>query len=308
MNIKKTFLITIFLILNLTSILQSQENKILIKVNNEIITSLDILNELKYLKAINKQFKETNKLQSFEIAKRSLIREKIKENELKKRSKEIKLEDQFINNLLVDYFRNIQVNSISDFENYFNSINIDPNLIKKKITIEVMWNQLIFRKYSQSVKIDRQAILNDLKKNNKQKEFLLSEILLSVNENESLDEKFKLIKDKIEKTNFAEAALMYSVADTASKGGELNWIKETSMSLKIKESIQNIDVGNYTDPIIVPGGFLILKIRETRQATINTNLDEEIEKIVRDKSNEQLNQFSNIFFNKIKKNIIINEL
>ena len=285
----------------------SLENKILFKVNNEIITSLDIFNEIKYLEIINEELKNVEKKQAFEIAKKSLIREKIKELELKKLINEIKLEDQFLNKFLIDYFKKFKINSISDFENYFNLIGINPNLIRKKISIEILWNQLIFKKYNQNVKIDKQKIIDDLKKKEKQKQLLLSEILFNVGENEELNNKFDQIKNKINNSNFAEAALIYSVSDTAKKGGELGWINESSLSEKIKDILQDINIGNYSNPIIIPGGFLILKIENIREVEINIDQDKEIKKIIKDKTNEQLNQFSNIFFNKIQKNIKINE-
>ena len=307
-KLTKYFLISFICLILLNQNVISNENKILFKVNNEIVTSLDILNELKYLEIINEQFKNSEKKQAFEIAKKSLIREKIKEIALKKVVKDIKIENQILNNMLMNYFKEIQIKSVSDFEKYFNSKNIDPNLIKKKITIEILWNELIFKKYNQSVKIDKQAIINNLKKKDKQKEFLLSEILFNIDENEKLQKKYDLIKDKIQKTNFSKAALIHSISDTANKGGQLGWIKETSMSKKIKNLLQNIDIGNHSNPIVIPGGFLILKIENVREIDVNFDLNEEVDKIVKEKTNEQLNQFSNIFFNKIKKNITINEL
>ena len=151
MNFRK-FLFGIICSFLLIANVNALENKILFKVNNEIITSLDIFNELRYLEVINEQFKNVKKKQAFEIAKRSLIREKIKEIELKKVLKEIKIEDQFLNNILINYFKKIQIKSVLILKTYFTSINIDPNLIKKKITIEVLWNELIFNKYNQKCK------------------------------------------------------------------------------------------------------------------------------------------------------------
>ena len=154
---KKFKIITIGIIFSIIffSISLAVENKILFKVNNEIITSIDILTELKYLGIINKDLKKTTNNQAFEIAKRSLIREKIKEIELKKVLKEIKVEEKFLNNLLVDYFKSNNIKKISEFENFFISQEIDPNLIKKKISIEILWNQLIYSKFKQNIKIDR---------------------------------------------------------------------------------------------------------------------------------------------------------
>jgi peptidyl-prolyl cis-trans isomerase SurA len=284
------------------------ENKILFKVNNEIITSIDILTELKYLGIINKDLKKTTKNQAFEIVKRSLIREKIKEIELKKLLKEIEVEEKLLNNLLINYFKSINIKTISEFEKFFISQDIDPNLIKKKISIEILWNQFIYSKFKQNVKIDRKSIQNELSNNVKKKEFLLSEILFNINENEKLNDKIVLLKKEINEKGFSQTALSYSISDTSSKGGKLGWVSETIMSQKIKNEVKKIKVGDHTDPIVIPGGFLIIKIEEIREKDNSSDLNDEIEKIIKDKTNEQLNQFSNIYFNKIKKDMVINEL
>ena len=171
-----------------------------------------------------------------------------------------------------------------------------------------MWNQLIFSKFNQNVKINKKLIKNDLTNNSKQKEFLLSEILLNINENENFNEKLNLLEKNINETNFSQSALTYSVSDTAKDGGKLGWIKETRMSLKVKKILQNIKVGNYTKPIVMPGGFLILKVEDIREVDNDFDLNEEIEKVIKEKTNKQLNQLSNIYFNKVKKDITINEL
>jgi len=306
-NFKKIILIFFYSLIffsNATAI----ENKILFKVNNEIITSIDILTELKYLGTINNDLNKMPKKQAFEIAKKSLIREKIKEIELKKFFKEIIVEDEFINNLLVNHFESAEIKSIYDFEKYFLLLDINPNLIKKKISIEVMWNQLIFKKFNQSVKINKEIIKNTLLTKDKQNEYLLSEIFFTINENEILDKKTNLLEKEINDKGFSQTALIYSVSNTANKGGKLGWVKETIMSPKIKKIIKQIKINNYTKPIVLPGGFLILKIEDIRETDNDFDLNSEIDKIVRKKTNEQLNQFSNIYFNKIKKNIIINEL
>jgi peptidyl-prolyl cis-trans isomerase SurA len=304
----KTISISIIFSIVFFSISLAVENKILFKVNNEIITSIDILTELKYLGIINKDLKKTTNNQAFEIAKRSLIREKIKEIELKKLLKEIEVEEKFLNNLLIDYFRSINIKTILEFEKFFLSQDIDPNLIKKKISIEILWNQLIYSKFKQNVKIDRKSIQNELSNNVKKREFLLSEILFNINESEKLKDKIILLKKEIKEKGFSQTALSYSISDTSNKGGKLGWVSETILSQKIKNEIKKIKVGNYTSPIVIPGGFLIIKIEDIREKDNSSDLNNEIEKIIKDKTNEQLNQFSNIYFNKIKKNTIINEL
>ena len=306
-NFKKIILIFFYSLIFFSNAI-AIENKILFKVNNEIITSIDILTELKYLGTINNDLNKMPKKQAFEIAKKSLIREKIKEIELKKIFKEIIVEDEFLNNLLVNHFESAEIKSIYDFEKYFLLLDISPNLIKKKISIEVLWNQFIFDKFNQNVKINKEIIKNELLTKDKQNEYLLSEIFFTINENEILDKKTNLLEKEINDKGFSQTALIYSVSNTANKGGKLGWVKETIMSPKIKKIIKQIKINNYTKPIVLPGGFLILKIEDIRETDNDFDLNSEIDKIVRKKTNEQLNQFSNIYFNKIKKNIIINEL
>jgi peptidyl-prolyl cis-trans isomerase SurA len=285
----------------------SFENKILLKVNNEIITSLDLLNEMEYLQIINEEFKNIKKDEAFEISKNSVIREKIKKIEIKRLIKEIKIEDKVFENLLFNYFKEFEIKSITEFENFFLDRDINPNEIRKKITIEFFWNQLIYSKYQNNVKIDKQLIIDDLKKNDKQSEFLLAEILFNVNESENLKDKVNLINKSIEKINFSQTALAYSISNTANKGGKLGWVTESVLSEKIFKELKNLKIGEHTKPILLPGGFLILKLLDLRKISKEFDLDKELKRIVRKKTNQQLNRFSNIYFNKIKKDITINE-
>jgi|TARA_B100001093_G_scaffold137983_1_gene130526 peptidyl-prolyl cis-trans isomerase SurA len=285
----------------------SSENKILFKVNNEIITSLDILNELQYLQIINKEFKNIKKEKAFQISKNSLIKEKIKEIEIKRIFKEFKIKDNILNNLILNYFKELKITSIPEFEKFFLNNNIDPIVVRKKIKVEVLWSQLIYRKYKQNVKINKQLIIEDLKKNDKQSEFLISEILFDINENENLNDKFNDINNSIEKNDFSQTALIYSISNTANKGGKLGWVKESILSKKIFNELKKLKIGEHTNPILVPGGFLILKLIDLREIKKDFDLDKEIKKIVDEKTNQQLSRFSNIYFNKVKKDTTINE-
>ena len=286
----------------------SSENKILLKINNEIITSVDILNELEYLQIINKEFQNIKKEEAFKISKNSLIKEKIKQIEIKRIIKETKIDKNVFDDLILNYFKDFEILSISDFEKFFSSRNINPNFVREKIKLEILWNQLIYQKYKHNVKIDKQLIISNLKKNDKQSEFLISEILFNVNENENLNEKFNKIKKSIKEISFSKSALTYSIADTANKGGKVGWISESVLSKQIYNELIDLTVGEHTKPILVPGGFLILQLLDKRNITKNFDLNKEIKKIVNEKTNQQLNRFSNIYFNKVKKDITINEL
>ncbi len=308
MKIKICIIYIIVNFLILINISNSKENKILFKINNEIITSIDILDELRYLSIINEEFKNTKKNQAIEIAKNSLIKEKVKKIELINYYKDLSIEEEFLENIILNSFSRFNINSIKDFELYFKEQKINTSLIREKITIEILWNQLIFRKYSGSVKINKSKIKQNLKKNKEQKEFLLSEIVFNINSNEKYEDKINLIKKTIDEKNFSQAALMFSISDTSKNGGKLSWIKETVLNNKIKTELDKVTVGNFTNPITIPGGFIILKIEDIKLTEIPVNIEKEIEKITKQQTNEQLNRFSNIYFSKIKKNVLINEL
>ncbi len=302
-----------FLLLNLIILLISfktfsSENKILFKINNQIITSIDLLDEINYLRSINKEFKNLEKNEIFEIAKQSLIREKIKEIELVKILKEVKIENEILDDLLISYFNKFGINSKNDLNNYFHDKNINPKLVENKITIEALWNQLIYSKFNQSVKINEEEIKKELKQKSKQKIFQLSEIFFNLKNDENLNKKFKLINKEIKEKGFSKAALSYSISDSSKNGGKIGWVKESVLSKQIKNQLELTTIGNFTNPLVVPGGFLILKVENIKLVENEINVEKEIQAIIKQKRNKQLNQFSNVYFNKIKKNIQINEL
>ncbi len=283
------------------------KNKILFKIDNEIITSIDLLQEAKYLLALNNELNNENQNVIFEISKKSLIKNKIKEIELNKRLKNLEIDKVTMEKLLLNYFARLNIKSEEELNNFFISRDINRNFIEKKIKIDVFWNEFIISKYSKNIKIDKEKIKLELKNKEKQYEFLLSEILFNLEKNENLNKKFQLIKNVIQEKGFSKAALNYSLSNSTENGGELGWVKETSLNKKIKQQISALEVGEYTKPIVVPGGFLILKLNKKRLNENKLNLEEAVKEVAQKKANEQFNQYSRIYFNKVKKNIIIDE-
>ena len=284
------------------------ENKILFKVNNQIITSIDILNEINYLSLINSDFQKLNKQKIYEVSKNSLIREKIKEIDLKKQFVELKLNEEYLNELIKNYSKRIGFKDRDDFIKELKKNNIKIDTVIKKITIEAFWKQLILDKFLKNVKIDEANIKKELQNQKTQKEYLLSEILFGLETNNELDNKIKLIKKSISDEGFSKAALIHSISDTSNSGGKLDWINEASLNIKIKSALINLEIGAHTEPILLPGGYLILKINDIKEVVKEINYEKEFKKVKRAKTNEQLNIMSNLYFNKIKKNILINEL
>lgn len=283
------------------------ENKILFKVNNEIITSIDILNEIEYLSLINKNLYDLKQKNIFEIAKNSIIREKIKIIELSRYFENFEVEKKYYDLLFANFLNKLGLQTSAELKNLLNSKNIKIEIIEKKLKIELIWNQLIVNKYAKDLKVDKKKIKESILKNNFQKEFLISEIVFNLKNKQELNTKLDKIKREIKSSSFDNAALMFSISNSANNGGKLGWIKLNSLNQEIKKEILNTKVGDITDPILIPGGFIILKIENSKETKIITNISDEVEMISKERKNKQLNQFSIIYFNKIKKEILIDE-
>jgi len=300
--------IIFFSILNKNSF--SYENKIIVKIEKEIITNIDIENESKYLLLLNKGLKNFNEKEIFEISKKSIIREKVKNIEINNRFKNPNVPEKFIEQILKNVYQKIGIKNLKNFKKYLKKNNIDYEYVKDKIEIETLWNELIIAKFSTEIKIDQEKIREELIANNKQysKSFLVLEIFFATSDSKQIQDIYKNIKKTIKNEGFNKAVLTYSSSSTASTGGELGWIQEEALNDNLRKIFNEMNEGEYTKPITVPGGFLVLKIDKIKEEKINLNIEKKISEIINIKKNDQLNQFSKMYFNKITKDIKIDEL
>ena len=298
------FLIMLFEIKNLVAV----ENKILFKVDNEIITTIDIFEEIKFLKTFNPEMNSLSKEELFEISKNSILKNKIKKIEITNFVKELKVEDKFLLNIIKSKYPKISMNSLENFKNFLRDNNLNFEIIKEKLTIELIWNDFIYQKFNEKVVIDRNKIKNEILENpqkESQIEFLLSEITFSVNDKIDFQNKYQKVLLDIEKIGFKKAALIHSNSETAANGGAIGWINENNLNNNIKEIISKLPTGQFSKPIRTSSGYIIIKIDDKRESVSKFDLNKKIEEIVKFKTNDQLDQFSNMYFNKIKKDLII---
>jgi len=305
---KNYFFLLVFLSFFLIQNLFALENKIILKIDNKIITTLDVYNEIKILKLLNKNLGELNKDEINQIAKNSIKKQKIREIELEKYYKELIIPEDQLNPYFKNYLIKLGFENVNNFNQFAKKNNLNINLIKEKITIELLWNQLVYNKFNKNIKIDKKMIKKEILKKTKQNEYFLSEIIFRIENKKELNEKFKKIRNEIKIKGFENSALRNSISDSSKDGGKIGWVKETSLSNKIKMILSEMDINSISDPIKIPGGFLILKINDIREVENKLNIDEELDIAIKSKTNKQLDQFSNIYFNKISKDLIINEL
>ncbi len=287
------------------------ENKILFKIENEIITTIDIFEEIKFLKKFNQETNNLSETELFEISKNSILRDKIKKIEIMNFVKELKVEEKYLTQFIRNKYTQKGFDSIENFEKYLRENELNIKLIKEKFTIEIIWNDLIYQKFNKKIVIDKEKIKNEILQNpqkENQRELLLSEIVFNSNNKTDFKNKYEKILFDIEKIGFKKTALIHSDSSTASNGGLIGWVNEDNLSQAIKKVISKLQSGQFTKPIRTSSGFIIIKIEEEKKYTSKLNLDDKINEVIRFKTNDQLNQFSNMYFNKLKKNFIIYDL
>jgi peptidyl-prolyl cis-trans isomerase SurA len=286
----------------------SIESKIIYKIQNEIITNIDLKNEFKYLLVLNNRLKDIDKDTAFLISKESLIRDKIKKIEIMKNFKSLKINQKYKDILIKDIYLKLELDNKDQFLEYLKKYDLELKNIIEKITINALWNDLIFRKYSAKIEINEKKIKNEIDLINQQttRDFLLSEIVYEVKNKEEINKKFIEIKKSIKDIGFENTVSLFSISASAKTGGNIGWVNEKSLSQDILKNIEKME-GNLTQPIILPNSILMLKINEIKKATLKIDYDIELKKAIDYERNKQLNQYSIIYFNRIKKNLEFNE-
>ncbi len=296
------FTLLFFLILNQA---QSIETRIIHNIQNEIITNIDIKNEFKYLIALNNSLQKLDKEKIYSISNESIIREKIKKIEILKNFKEIKINEDYSSILIKNIYLRINLKSLNEFEQYLKGYDLTINDIKTKITIEALWNELIMQKYGAKININKSKIEEEILKNSKiqTKEYQLSEIIFEVINKEEIKKKYNEVLKSIDKEGFENSAAIYSFSESAKIGGDIGWINENSLNDNIKNNIKNLKNGQITKPIILSNGILILRLEDTRTSESTMDVKNELKTAIIYERNRQLNQYSKIYYNKIKKNL-----
>jgi len=296
------FILFFFLIINEA---RSIETKIIHKIENEIITNIDIKNQFKYLVALNSGLKELEKEKILSISNESIIRERIKKNEISKNFKKIEIDEKYLNLLLSNIYSSLNLKSLDEFKIHLKNYNLTLEDVKKKLTIDALWNELIIQKYTSQLKINKKKIREKISKNDniKNKEYKLSEIIFEIKNKEEIKNKYNKIIKSISQIGFENSASIYSFSESAKTGGNIGWINENSLNNKIKENINYLKIGEISKPIILSSGVLMLKIINTRNSLVTINIEAEFKKAINYERNRQLNQYSKIYYNKIKKNL-----
>ena len=291
------------------------EIKILYKVNDDIITSFDVENELNYLKTLNKNLENLSNQELIETATQSLIREKIKKNEIDRVFEidyEKAVKSKNIRNIIERFYSNLNFETEKDFFNYLQKNNVTELNLKQKFVIEQMWNQLIVNKYSNLIKINEDKInqkVDEIISRNKEIiNFNLSEIVFLEKNKKDNKKKYLEITNSIKQIGFDETAILYSISESAKLGGKIGWINENQISKKIVNELNKINIGEYSEIINTAGGNIILKLNDIKKEKTEINREEEIKKLIRYKKNQLFTEYSIIFYKELENKTYVKKL
>ncbi len=284
--------------------------EIKLKIDNEIVTNIDIKNEEKYLSFLRPNLKNLPDNEMKKIAQNSLVREIIKKKELKRIFNDEDQNKKLMEEIKKNLFKFKNVSNENEFINLTKKNGIEYDIILEKMKYEAMWNELIFQKYSTFVKVDDNKLKKDLKikiTKNKKFEYNLSEILFDIKKDENLDQKYQKVLKYAKNNTFKIAATKFSISNSSNKGGEIGWVKETLLSENLNNMLGKMKIGEISTPIKYPNGYLILKVIDKKEMKQIINLERELNDLINFEKNKQLNQFSLLFYKKLKQNTIINE-
>ena len=303
MNFKK-FIYFFFIFIVYLFTLNISEIKIVLRIDNNIITTIDLENEISFLKIQNPKIKKLNKNDLKELSKNSLIRQIIKKSET---DKYFKIENNLsLGEKLVEqnYLDKGFLNE-SEFKIFLKNQNLQYDIYKEKLIIEKLWTTLIYEKFKNKIKVDEKKIRKRVEeygsKENISYEYNLSEILYDS------DTDYKILQSFIEEYGFETAASKYSISETSLNSGKIGWVKVNNLTNEIKNIIDKLNKGEISKPFKIPNGNLIIKVNDIKKSKNKFNLNEEVKKQINFEQNRQLNNLSLNFYKKLKQNRMIYE-
>lgn len=303
-NLKIIFIIFLFI----TQKVFALENKIIFKIDNEPLTTIDLLYEIKRLKFFEKNISNLKNEEIYKIASQTLINHIIKKIEVSKRFTEIRINDEeYLNSIINSQIKKLGFQNIDDFRINLTKYDLEFENYKNRLIVDILWNEIIYNLYSKKVNIDIEALKSQItNRGDKENMYLLREIIFSTNEKSSVSKIYETIKKDINTIGFEASALKYSISSTSEKGGEIGWLNENLFNDVILEEIKKLKKFDHTGPIRTQGGFAILQLIDKKKINREENLDDELKKLINIEKNNQLKNYSNLYFNKLKKNIQIN--
>jgi len=301
---KKIFCIILIVLLCPLKANTEIQDGLLFSVGNKAITKSDIVNEVKIILILNnKSYSDEIRDQLRHTAIQSIIKRSIKKIEVEK--------NDFLNFNQKDFNHEVEVLAkkinvdVETLKNICASNGLDFSLVEDQIKVELLWNSLIFHLYRDRLTINVDEIDEQLQIYQTKKEvvnYLISEIIINPVEKNEMNSKIKELKNKIANEGFDKVAMNSSISETAIKGGDLGWVNENSISKKFRTKIINTPIGELSEPILLPEGILIFKVRD-KKILETKNVEEVKKQLLNYEKTKMLNMYALTHYDKLRRSI-----
>ena len=281
------------------------QDGLFVTVGNRAITKSDIVNEIKIILILNNEPYSSDKRERLqELAIKSTIERNIKEIEINKlgflefnQDDLIKEATRLANRINVD---------LDTLKNICASNELDFKIVESQIKTQLLWNSLIFHFYKDKLIVNVEEIEEQLKSIQNKKEiseYLISEIIIKPEDKNKIETEIDELKNKIKIEGFEKVAINLSISKSAPQGGDLGWLNENAISKEYKSKIATTPIGNISEPIILPEGILIFKVRNKRK--IKRNMEEEKNQLIYAEKTKILNMYSSSHYEKLRRSISV---
>jgi len=307
MKIKKIFFFLLLSLICIEKVNAEVADSLFMTVGNKPITKSDVVNEIKIILILNNESYSDDKRDTLhKIAVNSIIKRSIKKIEIEKNSF-LKFKREDLEKRLIELANNVSMD-LDTLKNICESNALDFSLIEDQVKIELFWNTLIFELYKNRIKINAEEIEERLKliQNKEQiNEYLISEILIKSVEKNNLELEIEKLKKKIEAEGFENVARKFSISESSTNSGDLGWLNENVISKKMKSAIINTPVGALSEPILLPEGILIFKIKDKRKIKNTQSLEDIKNELVNAEKLKILNMYSRSHYDKLRRSFSV---
>ena len=266
--LRNFILFFIFVIYLTVDVNAKNTNKIIVKIDNELITSYDIKNKILTTlvlaqKEINQKNIDILKSKSIE----DLIQNRLKKIELKKYN--LKRNDKKI----TAYLNSISSNNIQNLKLIFRSNQIDYTTFVDEIDVELKWRAFIYNNFSKKIEINLDEIDKEIEKIAKKKvdllKYNLSEIEITSNNDGTDKKKITEILNEINNSSFEDAVIKFSISPTSTNKGQLGWINSNSISNDLRQILSKMRIGEISKPIIKNDKITFLKLNDKKKSNLS---------------------------------------
>lgn len=238
-------------------------------VNGTIITDTDVEQRLALVLAANSgKIAEEEKQRLRLQVLRNLIDETLQIQEAK--ANEINVTPQEIEQTYARVSSNFK-RSPAEFASYLREQGSSEASMKRQIEGELAWRRLLGRKVEPFVNVGEeevQAVISRLNASKGATEYRIGEIFLSatpVTSNETLANANRIIEQVRQGASFVAYARQFSEASTAAVGGDLGWVRGEQLPDPLAQAAAQMQPGQVSPPIAVPGGYSIIALIDKRQ-------------------------------------------